>query len=270
MIKGQSVDAPKPSRRATLGDTTPVPWDDKFIEDVKQTLDACKVFAFYPIIWVCYSQLSSNLVSQAAQMQGHGVPNDFMRSLETISILVFLPIIDRIVMPLLRQRGIVLRPIKRIAIGFGTIGLGVTYAAVLQHFIYITGPCYDRPLVCSEAKKGGVITPNDVHIALQTPLYVLFGISSIFLNTTGPEFAYTHSPPALKSFVQSLYLLTVAVGSALALALVPVSADPHVLWMYTGIAVVVFALGTAMYFTLRHLDAEEDDLFQVNEPPQGN
>ncbi|KAL2132841.1 hypothetical protein VTI74DRAFT_3240 [Chaetomium olivicolor] len=246
MIAGRSLDAPKPSVRAARGNSAPVPWDDTFIDDVKQTLNACKLFAFYPIIWVCYSQLSSNLVSQAAQMQGHGVPNDFMRSLETVSVLVFLPAVDRIIMPLLRRRGIVLRPVRRIAIGFASIGLGVVYAAVLQHLIYSAGPCYEHPLACPAAKQGGVTVPNNVHIALQTPLYVLFGIASIFLNTTGPEYAYTHSPPGLKSFIQSLYLLTVAVGSAIALGLVPVSGDPYVLWMYTSIAVVVFVLGTTI------------------------
>lgn len=264
MITGRCLDAPKPSWRVARGNNTPVPWDDKFIDDVKQTLNACKVFAFYPIIWVCYSQLSSNLVSQAAEMQGHNVPNDFMRSLETVSILVFLPVIDRIIMPLLRWRGIVLRPVKRIAIGFAAIGLGVSYAAILQHLIYSAGPCYDHPLACPAAYKDGSILPNNIHIATQTPLYVFFGIASIFLNTTGPEYAYTHSPPGLKSFVQSLYLLTVAIGSALALALVPVSGDPDILWMYVSIAVAVFVLGTAMYLSLRHLDAEEDSLYQGN------
>ncbi|KAK4141755.1 MFS peptide transporter [Dichotomopilus funicola] len=271
IIRHRNLDAAKPSWRAAHGLTSKlVPWNDQFVSDVQQTLNACKVFAFYPVIWVCYSQLSSNLVSQAAMMQGHGVPNDFMRSLETVSILVFLPIIDRIVMPLLRRRGIVLRPVKRIAIGFATIGLGMAYAAIVQHLIYSAPPCFEHPLACAAAQQpDGTVLPNNVHIAIQTPLYVLFGIASIFLNTTGPEFAYTHSPPQLKSFVQSLYLLTVAIGSALALALVPVSVDPKVLWMYVGVAIAVFVIGTVMYTTLRHLDKEEDALYEDKVSEEG-
>jgi len=262
MIANRSLDAPKPSRRAAQGITTPVPWDDKFVDEVKQTLNACKLFAFYPVIWICFSQLSSNLVSQAGQMKRGDVPNDFMRSLETVTILLFLPIIDRVIFPVLRRHGIILRPIKRITIGFASIGLGVAYAAIVQHLIYNAGPCYDKPLACPAAKQDGKILPNDVHIAVQTPLYVFFGLASLFINTTGPEYAYTHSPPGLKSFVQSLYLLTVAVGSAIALSLVPVTGDPDVLWMYTGVAVAVFVIGTAMYILLRHLDAEEDKLYE--------
>lgn len=42
--------------------------EDLFIEELKQTWNACPIFACYPFYWVCSTQLSSNLVSQAAQM----------------------------------------------------------------------------------------------------------------------------------------------------------------------------------------------------------
>lgn len=257
MVIYRSTEAPKPSWRATRG-KRPVSWDDSFVDDIKKTLNACKVFAFYPIIWVCFTQLSSNLVSQAAQMETHGVPNDFMQSLEQVTVLIFLPIIDRVMMPLLRRRGIILRPVTRIAIGFIAIGLGMAYAAIVQKLIYNAPPCYEHPLACSAAKVNGKILPNKVHVAVQTPLYVCFGIASIHLNVAGPEYAYTQAPPSLKSFIQSLYLLTVAFGSALAMALVPVSVDPEVLWMFVGVAVTTFVVGASMYFTLRHLDKQEE------------
>ena len=41
---------------------------NQFIEDLKQGIRACRVFAFYPFYWVCYNQLVGNLTSQAAQM----------------------------------------------------------------------------------------------------------------------------------------------------------------------------------------------------------
>jgi POT family proton-dependent oligopeptide transporter len=261
MILSRSLDAPKPSVRAAKGKTSPVPWDDHFIEELKRTLNACKVFAFFPIIWVCFSQMSSNLVAQAGQMDGHGLPNDFMQSLERIVILLFLPLIDQVIMPLLRKRKILFRPIARITTGFYCIGLGVAYAAIVQHLIYNAGPCWKSPLACKAATAGGHSAdplPNRVHMAVQTPLYVFFGFASIFLNVTGPEYAYTKSPPSLKSFIQSLYLLTVAFGAALAEALVSVSHDPKIIWMYVGVAVSVFVIGTVMYLYLGYLDREED------------
>ncbi|CAF4419293.1 unnamed protein product, partial [Adineta steineri] len=42
--------------------------ENQFIDDFKQAIRACRVFLFYPFYWICYNQLSTNLVSQAAQM----------------------------------------------------------------------------------------------------------------------------------------------------------------------------------------------------------
>lgn len=97
MITARNSQAAKPSWREQNGKTKPVPWNDHFIDEVNRGLRACKVFVFYPIFWVCYGQFSSNFVSQAAQMEGHGMPNDLMQNFDPISILVFIPILDRIV-----------------------------------------------------------------------------------------------------------------------------------------------------------------------------
>jgi proton-dependent oligopeptide transporter, POT family len=41
---------------------------NQFVDDLKQALGACRVFAFYPFYWVCYNQMNNNMISQAAQM----------------------------------------------------------------------------------------------------------------------------------------------------------------------------------------------------------
>lgn len=64
MIINRNMDAPKPSYRAEYGGNYKTPWSDHFIEELKRALVACKVFAFYPIYWVCYGQFSNNFVSQ--------------------------------------------------------------------------------------------------------------------------------------------------------------------------------------------------------------
>ena len=104
MIKARNMNAAKPSWRAANGKTKVVPWNDHFFEELKRALRACKVFVFYPIFWVCYGQFSTNFVTQAGQMQGHGMPNDFMQNFDPISILIFTPLLDRILYPLLRRQ----------------------------------------------------------------------------------------------------------------------------------------------------------------------
>ncbi|CCF34770.1 POT family protein [Colletotrichum higginsianum] len=264
MIASRNMDAAKPSWRAANGKEKPVPWNDHFVDELKRALRACKVFVFYPIFWVCYGQFSTNFVTQAGQMEGHGMPNDFMQNFDPISILVFTPILEKVVYPLLRKFGIELRPIMRITIGFWLGAICLAYAAIVQHLIYNAGPCYESPGNCPEGMSGGASLPNRVHIAVQTPAYVFIGLSEIFISVTGLEYAYTKAPPNMKSFVQSIYLFTNAFGSAISEALVSVAVDPKFLWMYTGVSCSAFVVGFIFYFLFRHYDDEEDQMYELD------
>lgn len=210
----------------------------------------------------------------ALEMRLHGIPNDLMQNFDPISIIVFIPILDRLVYPALRKRGILLRPVTRIVIGFFIASMAMLYAAVLQYKIYQTGPCFENPLYCDAGypRIPGTNRPdttathigNDIHVAVQTPAYVLIGLSEIFISVTGLEYAYTKSPPSMKSFVQSMYLLTNAFGSAISEALVPTATDPRYQWLYVGICVACFITGTVFWFTFKHLNAQEEALNELS------
>jgi POT family proton-dependent oligopeptide transporter len=265
MIKARNTQAPKPSWRAENGRVGNVPWNDHFIDELNRALRACKVFVFYPIFWVCYGQFSSNFVTQAAEMRGHGMPNDEMQNFDPISILVFIPILDRIVYPIMRRAGYELRPMLRISIGFALASFSLAWAAGMQHLIYINGPCYGAPLACPAAvQPDGEKIGNNVHIAIQTPAYIFIGVSEIFISVTGLEYAYTKAPASMKSFVQSLYLFTNAFGSALNEALVPVLVDPKILWMYTGVSIFAFCTAIIFYLIFRHYDADEEKMYALD------
>ncbi|KAL2816285.1 POT family-domain-containing protein [Aspergillus granulosus] len=260
MIVNRNMDAPKPTWQAENGGNRPnLPWDDHFIDELKRALVACRVFAFYPIYWVVYGQFSSNFVTQAGQMQGHGIPNDLMQNFDPISIIVFIPVLEGLVYPVLRRMKIRFRPISRISLGFIVASLAMMYAAIVQHLIYSAGPCYDSPL-CDASKVDGTAQGNRVHIAIQTPAYVFIGLSEIFASVSGLEYAYTKAPPSMKSFVQSMYLLTNAFGSAIAEALTPAAYDPAILWMFVGLAVASFLVGLLFYGIYHPLNAQEDAL----------
>ncbi|KIW20942.1 hypothetical protein PV08_01521 [Exophiala spinifera] len=259
MIRYRHEDAPKPSWLAAHGITKTVPWNDHFIDELKRALIACRVFAIYPIYWLVYGQFSGNFVTQAGQMKGHGIPNDLMQNFDPIAIIVFVPVLDRWVYPLLRKMRIPFPPINRIVLGFWVASLAMAYAAIVQHLIYVSGPCYDQPL-CDASIVDGVAQGNNIHIAIQTPAYMLIGISEIFASVTGLEYAYTKAPPSMKSFVQSMYLLTNAFGSALGEALTPVAYDPAILWMFVGLAGASFGAGCLIWILFHHLNAQEEEL----------
>ncbi len=142
-------------------------------------------------------------------MQLHGVPNDIMQNIDPLTIIIFIPICDRLLYPFLRKIGIPFKPITRITMGFIFAALAMAYAAIVQHLIYISPPCYTAPLACP-ASNG--TEPNHVHVAVQTPAYLLIGLSEIFASITGLEYAFTKAPPSMKSFVMSMFLLTTAFG----------------------------------------------------------
>jgi proton-dependent oligopeptide transporter, POT family len=254
-----NMDAAKPSWQAQHAANDNVRWDDRFVEHVKRALVACRVFCFYPIYWVVYGQFSNNMVTQAGQMQGHGIPNDLMQNFDPISIIVLIPILEILVYPCMRKLRFPFRPITRISLGFVVASLAMTYAAIVQHLIYSAGPCYEAPL-CSVSQVDGVAQGNRIHIAVQTPAYILIGISEIFASVSGLEYAYTKAPPSMKSFVQSVYMLTNAVGYAIGEALAPVAYDPAILWMFVGLACASFSSGVAFYACFRHLNAKEDEM----------
>ncbi|KAF2857462.1 PTR2-domain-containing protein [Piedraia hortae CBS 480.64] len=264
MIVNRNANAAKPSWRAAHGKTKPVPWNDHFIEELKRALRACKVFCLYPAFWICYNQFSSNFVSQAAQMQGHGMPNDLMQNFDPISIIFFIPILDKVIYPVLRRMHIELKPIARITIGFILASLCVAYAAIVQHLIYTKGPCYGKPLNCPAGKNGDKPLPNHIHIAVQTPAYVFIGLAEIFISVTGLEYAYTKAPASMKSFVQSLYLFTTAIGAAISEAFVPATGDPAIMWMYTGISCLAFLTAGLCWALFHHYDKQEEEMNKLD------
>jgi POT family proton-dependent oligopeptide transporter len=136
----------------------------------------------------------------------------------------------------------------------------MVYAAVIQSYIYKAGPCYGHPLCDAGADANGVIQGNDIHIASQTGAYMLIGISEIFASVTGLEYAYTKAPPSMKSFVQSMFLLTNAFGSAISEGLNPVLYDPAIEWMFVSLAVASFIAGALVWILFHHLNETEDQM----------
>ena len=54
-----------------------------------------------------------------------------------------------------------------------------------------------------------------VNIMWQTPQYILITFGEIMFSITGLQFAYSQAPSCMKSFCQSFWLITVALGNLL-------------------------------------------------------
>lgn len=233
-------------------------FDDKWVNEVARGLSACKVFLWYPLYWLAYGQITNNLVSQAATMRLGGVPNDIVSNLNPISIIILIPLMDRVVYPALRKAGINLTPIKRITGGFLIAASAMISAAVTQHYIYQMSPCGTSANGCKDAE--GRTLYADISVWVQILPYGLIGFSEIMASVTSLEYAFTKAPANMKSTVTAVSLFMNAFSSALAQALVYLSEDPLLVWNYSVVAILAASGGILFWITNRRLDAREDEL----------
>lgn len=63
-------------------------FDDAWVDEISRGVKACSVFLFYPLWWLAYNQIDNNLVSQAATMSLHGVPNDLLNNMNPLAIII--------------------------------------------------------------------------------------------------------------------------------------------------------------------------------------
>ncbi|KAJ3948721.1 peptide transporter ptr2 [Colletotrichum tropicale] len=209
----------------------------------------------------------NNLISQAGQMQLHGVPNDMLQAMAGVACVIFRPIIQALY-NFLAKRRISFGPMARIAVAFVICGVAMGYAAGLQKMIYNAGPCFDAPRACAAADDGRL--PNDVNVWLQLPIYVGLAIAEIFGLVTASEYAYSKAPKNMKSIVQAVVQLSACLGSLMAMALSPVSRDPHLVVVYAVIAGVMGAGSVLFWWKFRKYDAVDRELNDLDNDDEGS
>lgn len=177
------------------------------------------------------------------------LPNDILQNIDPIVIVIFIPIFDKLIYPGLRRCKINFPAIARIFCGFLCVAVGMGWTALVQHLIYRNDPdCYYA------ANPNGNVCPSDnkINVAWQIPTYFFIAISEIFASVSGLEYAFTQAPASMKAIVMSLFLFTSAVGSILNIALVPVSVNPKILWMYAALGIQAFVFGIVFFFVFRN------------------
>lgn len=212
-----------------------VSWDSKLVVEVTRGLQACRVLVAFVVFYVCFDQMQNNLISQAAEMETNGTPNDLVPAMNQAGCIVFAPLIQEILYPFLHRRRIYLRPVTRITIGFCFIASSMLYATIIQHFIYAS-------------------TDAKVNVWIQAPLYILMAIGEVFAMVTALEYAYDNSPQRMKAVVQAASLLIAGLGSAIAMALTPAARDPLMVGFYGGLTGAMVVTTAIFYITFRHND----------------
>ncbi|KAH7166082.1 POT family-domain-containing protein [Dactylonectria macrodidyma] len=247
-------------------------FDDAWVDELRRGFAACAVFCWYPIFWLCYNQINNNLISQAATMELHGVPNDVLSNLNPFALLIFIPLNDFFIYPALRKAGIRFTPIKKITAGFFVGCAAMIWAAVVQHYIYKKSVCGDHAggTMWSEEDGEDVSCPAaPINVWAQTGSYVLIALAEVFASITSLEYAFSKAPKNMRSMVQAVSLFMTAFSSALGQALVGLAEDPLLVWNYGIVAILAFIAGTCFWFQFRDLDIHEDDMNNLAEGRAG-
>ncbi|KAK4483886.1 hypothetical protein RD792_011095 [Penstemon davidsonii] len=241
--------------------------DGKFcsIEDVE---DSKSILRLVPIWFtalgysIVYAQPSTLFTKQATTMDRHFISSfeipaaSLQQYFITVSLIVFIPIYDRVFVPI--ARAITKKPsgismLQRIGIGLFLSLVSIAFAALVEEKRLATAIEY------------GLVDKPNAMIPMSAwwlaPQYVLAGIADVFAMIGLQEFFYEQVPCDLKSIGLAMYLSILGVGSLLSSFLVSFIENAttkhgqdgwfannlnrahldYFYWLLTGLSVVGFA-----------------------------
>ncbi len=168
------------------------------IDGVKSVWRVFSVFIFIPVFWALWDQNQSEWVIQAQNMDlnfmGIKWEAEQISSVNAILILAFIPLFSLGIYPGLKKLGVNVTPLRRFGAGLVVTALSFVIISLIQERI--------------DAGE----TPS---IAWQLLAYVILTAGEIMVSITGLEYAYTQSPPSMKSTIMGCYLLMVTLGNVL-------------------------------------------------------
>ncbi|TVY47768.1 Peptide transporter [Lachnellula occidentalis] len=264
--KDEHWDAVKPSKMMetgkfdTVGDKHKpdwISWDDKFVDEVRTTLKACRVFALMPIWYMADGGTTTILTNMAGSMTTNGLPNDLLNNFNPISTVIAIPIYNWVLYPGLRKRGISFSLIQRMSCGYFIGAILNACAAIIQWQIYKTSPCGYHATDCN---IGTGVSPLSAWLTV-IPFW-LQPLGGIMISVSSYEIAYTMTPPRMKGSVMAIVFFTSAISQAIIEIASPVFKDPHLIWPFVAIGIAnLFASFFNWYF---FRDIEQRDHTDLN------
>ncbi|KAH7112122.1 POT family-domain-containing protein, partial [Dendryphion nanum] len=226
-----------------------VPWSEKTVTELGRVLRTCKILLAFVVFWTCFDQMDTNLISQASHLISGPIPNDMMTVINAAGCVVFGPIIQSGLYPILRRHNIVFKPMLKITVGFAIIALSMGYAAIVQGLIYSASP--DR-----------------ISVWIQAPIYIFIAVGEIFCYVTALEYADSHAPEGMRVLVQAISLVIAGIGNALAMALSPLARDPNLIAFYGALLGAMTATTVGFWFWFREYDNLEHSDSMIGEIEQ--
>ena len=165
----------------------------------------CVVFAFIIVFWSLFDQIGTTWLIQAKSLDRmipdgmpliggqELLPAQISAVFNPLFILLLIPVFNYGIYPLI-DRVFPLSPLRKIGIGLFTMSAAFSMVAMVQI---------------------SVDAGNTPHMGWQILACAFLTSAEVMVSITGLEFAYTQAPRQMKSFILSLFLLTVSLGNFL-------------------------------------------------------
>jgi POT family proton-dependent oligopeptide transporter len=164
-------------------------------EAVSALLRLGVIYIFISIFWSLFDQTGSTWVHQAGRMDrnflGHEWLPSQVQALNPLLILAFIPLYLKVIYPAV-ERFVPLTPLRKIGAGLFMTSSSFLISALIETWI------------------AAGQTPN---IGWQIVAYAILTAAEVLVSVTALEFSYTQAPLKIKSFVMSLYLVSVSLGN---------------------------------------------------------
>ncbi|RLN38888.1 protein NRT1/ PTR FAMILY 8.3-like [Panicum miliaceum] len=183
------------------------------IEELKILLRMFPIWATGIVFFTVCAQNSSMFIEQGMTLNNRigsfKIPPATLSTLDVISVVVWVPIYERLVVPIARrftgkERGF--SELQRMGIGLFVSTIAVAAAALVE---------IKRLQVARAEDLVHQKVPVPMSILWQAPQYLLVGVGEVFTSIGQAEFFYNQSPDAMRSLCSAFALVTVSLGSYL-------------------------------------------------------
>jgi len=175
-------------------------FDPEKVEGFKAVYRVMAVFFFALGFWAVWDQCLSEWVLQAAKMDRHinlgftqfEVIAGQVSTVNTVFLLILIPIFNYWLYPALDKSGLKTSPLRRLGFGLFLTALSFVVIAMIQ----------------TNIDHGG-------HPSIWYQIFAYFVLSAaeVLVSITGLQYAYTHSPISMKSTMNGIWFLVVALGN---------------------------------------------------------
>jgi proton-dependent oligopeptide transporter, POT family len=167
----------------------------QIFQDASHCLHILPIMLMLPMFWMLYDQQSSVWTFQASRMNLYGLEPEQINVLNTIEIILLVPLFDRVLYPWLKQTfGWKLMPLDRMKWGMCLASISFLASGLVEYNMQAQSQL------------------NTVSVAWQIPQISILAIAEIFLNVTGLEFAYAQAPRTAQALILALYYFTTTLG----------------------------------------------------------